>query len=207
MVLGLFQDTACLVIGLTTGSRTKALERLAKCCLVVKVRLLEARRAFWLAGAPIDVFLPIFKAFTSTDPSARLVDVAWKFLSWLDMFLDNAMLLHDLRLTRGKVWHRGALRLAEKVWTMQACGHIVKLLWQLRLLAGCSGHAEEAQNDEKRGAARQLLRHIMMIIQLLSWANACNVSTSLVGFAGVATKAMDISSHIKQNNAVVAPSA
>lgn len=189
------------------GSRIKALERLAKCCLVVKARLLEARRAFWLAGAPIDVFLPMFEAFTSINPSARLVDVAWKFLSWLDMFLDSAMLLHDLRLTRGKVWHHCALRLAEKVWTMQACGRILKLLWQLRPIAGCSGHAKEAQNDGKRGAARQLLRHIMMIVQLLSWANLCNVSTSLVGFAGVATKAMDISSHIKQNSSVVIPSA
>merc|ERR1712137_196791 len=72
MVLGLFQDGACLIAGLTTGSQTKSLERLAKCCLVVKLRLLEARRAFLLAGAPIDVLIPFFKAFTSNNTSARL---------------------------------------------------------------------------------------------------------------------------------------
>lgn len=205
MVLGLFQDSACLIAGLTAGSRTKSLERLAKCCLVLKLRLLEARRAFWLAGAPIDVLLPVFKACTSNNTSVRLADVAWKFLSWLDMFLDNAMLLHDLKLTRGKAWHRGAFRLAEKVWTVQACGHVVKLLWQLRQITGCRTNAVDMQNDEKRDPARQLLRHVMMIIQLISWADVCNVSKALLGFAGVVTKAIDISNHIQQNRAPLMP--
>eukprot|EP00931_Biecheleriopsis_adriatica_P091832 TRINITY_DN65703_c0_g1_i1.p1 TRINITY_DN65703_c0_g1~~TRINITY_DN65703_c0_g1_i1.p1 ORF type:complete len:305 (+),score=44.28 TRINITY_DN65703_c0_g1_i1:48-917(+) len=197
-LLGFCQHTLSFAAGLAErraplpGVHQVILSKVSASFQTATVRILDARRAFWLAGAPIDLFLPMIQAFVSFRQFGRCGEILWKTLSWADLALDHALLMHDLRLARGKAWRLHADKLAQRIWAVQAGCVLAKIFWQLQRLRSC----EEQSRGERSTCKRQALRHLAFFVQLVAWAGVLKVSKAWVGAAGMVTSGLDICNYL-----------